>query len=134
MTTITLSNSTPNLLRRALLADAAVSGATGALMAVAAVPLSGLLGLPAALLFWAGAALLPFAAFLVWLGRSAGVPRTAAWSVVACNVLWAAGSVALLASGWVAPTALGYAFTVFQAVAVAVFAELQYFGIRRSTR
>ena len=132
MTTLTVQRSTPNLLRRALLADAIISGATGALMALAATPLSGLLGLPAALLFGAGAVLLPFAAFLLYLATRTRVPRAAAWSVVGCNVLWAVASLALLATGWMDPTALGYAFTIFQALAVALFAELQYFGIRRS--
>jgi hypothetical protein len=65
MTTITAASTTaPTLLRRALLADAIISGGTGALMALAAGPLSGLLGLPAGLLLWAGIVLLPFAAAL----------------------------------------------------------------------
>src|SRR5262245_1170629 len=134
MTTITTATTStaPVLLRRALLGDAVISGGTGALMAGAAGPLSGLLGLPAGLLFWAGIVLLPFAAILVYLGTRARVSRPAAWIVVGCNVLWAVASLALLATGWVAPTALGYGFTIFQALVVALFGELQYFGLRRS--
>ena len=133
MTTITAATSNrPVLLRRALLADAGISGGTGALLAAGADPLSGLLGLPPGLLFWAGIVLLPFAAILVYLGTRARVSRAAAWIVVGGNVFWALASLVLLATGWVAPTMLGYAFTIFQALVVALFAELQYFGIRRS--
>jgi hypothetical protein len=35
-------------------------------------------------------------------------------------------------TGWVAPTWLGYAFVLVQAVVVALFAELQFFGLRRA--
>jgi hypothetical protein len=38
----------------------------------------------------------------------------------------------LLASGWVAPTALGYAFVLGQALVVAILAECEYLGLRRS--
>ena len=37
----------------------------------------------------------------------------------------------LLLSGWIEPTGLGYAFVIFQAVVVGVFAELQVMGLRR---
>ena len=131
-TTAAATTNPPVLLRRALLADAGISGGTGALLAAGAGPLSGLLGLPPGLLFWAGIVLLPFAAILVYLGTRARVSRQAAWIVVGGNVFWALASLALLATGWVAPTMLGYAFTIFQALVVALFAELQYFGIRRS--
>jgi hypothetical protein len=53
-------------------------------------------------------------------------------AIIALNVLWVAGSIGLLVSGWVAPTALGYAFVIAQAIVVGVFAELQFVGLRRS--
>lgn len=37
----------------------------------------------------------------------------------------------LLIGNWVAPTMLGYAFVIGQAAAVALFAELQYVGLKR---
>lgn len=52
--------------------------------------------------------------------------------IVAINGLWLVGSLALLLSGTVQPTMLGTAFVVVQALAVAVFAELQFIGIRRA--
>jgi hypothetical protein len=126
----TLPSSSRTFLGRALLADGVVSGATGALMFLAASPLSELLGLPTALLRIAGFSLLPYAAFVLFLGMRHTVSRTAVWAVVGINLMWAADSLLLLATGWVAPTALGYAFVVFQALAVAAFAGLQYIGMR----
>lgn len=120
-------------LRRVLLVDAAVSGTTGLLLALAAGPLAPLLGLPAELLRAAGASLLPFAAFLVVLARRASVPRAPAGAVVALNVLWVAASFALPLSGAVTPTAFGWVFVVGQALVVALFAELQYAGLRRAS-
>ena len=120
-------------LRRVLVADALASGATGLLMALGPDLLERLLALPSALLLYAGLALLPYAAVVAWLAARASMPRAAVWAVIACNAAWAADSLLLLASGWVAPTALGYAFVVAQAFVVALFAELQFLGLRRST-
>jgi hypothetical protein len=117
-------------LRRALLADAFVSGAAGLLMLLGADVLTGLLGLPTALLRYAGAALIPFVAFVAYVGTRQRLAPPTVWSVIACNALWAAASLLLLA--WLAPTVLGYLFVVAQATAVAVFGELQFIGLRRS--
>jgi len=120
------------LLRQALLADAATSAACGLLMALAAGPLSGILGLPEMLLRLAGIVLLPYAAFIGWLGLRDEVHRVVAWAVVLGNGLWALDSFLLLASGWVEPTRAGYAFVIAQALAVLMYAEFQYVGLRRS--
>lgn len=122
--------STP-FLRRVLFADAAASGATGLLLAFGAGPLAEPLGLPEPLLRAAGLSLLPFALLVAWLGRRERPWRPAVWAVVAYNALWVADSIVLLVSGWVAPTVLGQAFVVAQALAVAVLAELQVVGMRR---
>ena len=116
-------------LRRALLADAVVSGAAGLLMLLGADLLAGLLGLPVALLRSAGAALIPFVAFVAYVGTRDRPATAAVWIVIACNALWAAVSFLLLI--WLAPTVLGYVFVVAQATAVAVFGELQLIGLRR---
>jgi hypothetical protein len=119
-------------LRRALLLDALASGAAGLLLLVAAGPLDGMLGLPTALLRWAGAVLVPFAAGLVYLARRPHVSARAAWAVVVANVLWAVDSALLLATGWVAPTAFGTAFVLAQAALVAAFAVAEHAALRRS--
>lgn len=120
------------LLRQALLADAATSGAFGLLMLVAAAPFGQLLGLPDSLLRGAGAVLLPYAALLAWLGLRAQMPKGLVWAVILGNLLWTADSLLLLVSGWVSPTGAGYAFVIAQALAVLMYAEFQIVGLRRS--
>jgi hypothetical protein len=121
-----------SFVRRILVADAILSGATGVIMLAGSGVLEGLLGVPATLLRYAGASLLPFAMVVTWLARRDDVSTAGVWAVIAANALWALDSVVLLFTGWVAPTALGYTFIVFQAALVALFAELQYVGLRRA--
>jgi hypothetical protein len=118
-------------LRKSLLLDAAASGATALLLIAGASLLDGLLGLPVALMREAGLILVPFVAFVAWVGTREDVARGAVWTIIAANALWVAASIGLLVSGWVAPTALGYAFVIAQAAVVALFAELQYAGLKR---
>ncbi|MGA6108297.1 hypothetical protein ABS648_29510 [Pseudomonas solani] len=121
------------LLRRVLQLDALVSGAAGLLMTLGAGPLSSLLALPAALLTGAGLSMLPWCAVLLWLARRETLDRRAVWAVIAVNAVWVVDSLLLLVSGWVQPTLLGQAFVIAQALAVVLFAELQFFGLKRST-
>lgn len=116
-------------LRRALLADAVASAGTGVLMVFGAGFLTSLLGLPEVLLREAGIFLLPYAAFVGWMGTRIRLPEGLVWLVIIGNALWTVASIALFV--WTAPTALGYAFVLGQAVAVGIFAELQYMGLKR---
>lgn len=119
-------------LRQALLADAVTSAACALLVLVAAGPLERILGLPAALLRGAGLVLLPYVALLAALALRETLPRAVVWAVIAANALWAVESVLLLVSGWVEPTRAGIAFVLTQAIVVAMYAELQFMGLRRS--
>ena len=118
-------------LRGALVADALISGTTGLALIAGAGVLGPLLGIDESLMRYAGVLLVPFAAYVYYLSRRRPT-RAAVLTVVALNGLWVAASVGLLAAGGIAPTALGTAFVVAQAVVVAIFAELQYAGLRRS--
>ncbi len=120
----------PMFLRRILEADALISGATGLLMVAGAGGLEAMLGVPAALLRYAGLALFPFAAAVLYLARRGTPPRGGVAAVVLANALWVAGSVFLLVTDLVVPTMLGTAFIAVQALAVAGFAEMQYVGLR----
>jgi hypothetical protein len=113
-----------------LIADAATSGVTGLLMLFAADGLATLLGVPATLLRYAGLILLPFAGLLVVLAARVRMSPGAVRAVIAANVLWAVDSIVLLFTGWVEPSALGYAFIVVQAVIVALFAEFQHVALK----
>lgn len=118
-------------LRAALWLDAAASGVTGVLMLVGSDLLAGPLGLPAVLLRAAGLILLPYAGFVALVARRDVPSPGAVRAVIACNVAWVVASIAILAQGWVAPTVLGYAFVIAQAVVVGALAELQFIGLRR---
>ncbi|KPF98929.1 hypothetical protein IP86_10085 [Rhodopseudomonas sp. AAP120] len=120
------------LLRRALQADALVSGAMALLLVTGASALAPLLALPQALLLETGLFLIAYAAFVGWLGSRGALQRSLVLLVIIGNALWTLASVALLLSGAVAPNALGIAFVAIQAITVGVFAELQYVGLRRS--
>ncbi|MBG0842544.1 hypothetical protein [Ectopseudomonas toyotomiensis] len=120
------------MLRNALLLDGLLSGVTGLLLVLAAGWLGAFLELPRMLLLVAGSALLPFAALLVWLSNRAEISRQAIWAVIAVNALWVIDSLLVLVIGWVSPNLFGYAFVIAQALAVALLAELQWFGLKHS--
>lgn len=119
-------------LRNVLILDAIATGATGLLLTFFSSFLTPLLRVPGELLFYAGLVLLPYAALVGWLATREALARWSVWAVIVTNVLWAVDSVLLAMSGWIEPTALGYAFIVVQALVVAGFAELQFLGLRRS--
>lgn len=119
-------------LRNALALDAAACAATGLLLSLGAGPLSGLLGFPGEFLRGAGLVLLPCAALLAFLAGRARLPRLAVYAVIGVNILWVADSVLILVAGWFAPTTLGIAFVLAQAVAVGIVTELEVIGLKRS--
>lgn len=119
-------------LRYALIADTLATGGTAIVMIAGAGVLGPLLGLPERLLFWAGVALVPFVAMLLATARRQAVSRLVLIDIIAINVLWVIGSFGLLFSGSVAPNLLGIAFVTAQALTVALFAELQFVGLRRA--
>ena len=112
-------------LRTALKLDAIVTGANGAAYLVAAGPLEDLLGLSPALLRPTGAFLLLFSAAVWTVASRPQVSPSAALVVIALNALWAADSIAFLATGVADPTTAGAVWIVMQAAVVAGFAALQ---------
>jgi hypothetical protein len=127
---MTVSDSS-TFLRRTLWLDAAISGATGAVMWLGADLLEVWLALPSTLFRVAGLGLLPFCGLLILLARQRHLMRGAVVAVIVANALWVVASIALLVSGEVTPTQLGYVFVIAQAMAVVGFAELQWVGLRR---
>jgi hypothetical protein len=125
------TNVSGSLLRRVLLLDSVASGATGLLGALAAAPLGALLGLEPGILRAAGLGLVPFALLLGYLASRDTLPAWPVWCVVAVNVTWVVDSVLLMTHGPTTPTGLGVAFVTAQALAVAVFAALEYVGLKR---
>jgi hypothetical protein len=121
------------LLRRAIQVDAVVSGAMALLLTFGAGLLAPLLHLPEPLLLESGLFLIAYAALVGWLGTRDAMPKAWVMAIIAGNALWTLGSIGLLFSGAVTPNLLGEAFVALQAIAVGVFAELQYLGLRRSS-
>lgn len=123
---------TSGLLRTALRLDAAASGALGVLSLAAAPVLTDVLGPPVPVLVGVGAFLVVFAAGLLVLAARRPIPRPAAWTVVIGNAGWVVASVLAAVLGASALTGLGVAVVLVQAAAVAVLADLQWLGLRRT--
>lgn len=127
---------TPNtlFLRRVLGLDAVASGAVGLLMAAGSSLLSDLTALRPEHAQPAGWFLIAWALAVAALALRPRPPRPLVLAVIAVNVLWAVESVMVLALGWIQPNALGVAFVVMQAAAVAGFAGLQGWTLRPARR
>ena len=126
-----------SFLRQILLVDGAMGLAIAAAHLLAGALLAHWLALPPALLLGTGVFLIGWGGWLVWLSRApetgSGARAGAVWAVIGGNVLWALAAIALLlgavgaqASGW------GRAYLVLNAVIVVVFAELEWWGLRRA--
>lgn len=120
-----------SLFHRALLLDLVTGIPTAALLIAGAGWSAPLLGLPAGLLRMAGFVLLPFLALLAMTLRAAKPHRLAAWSVIEINLAWVAVSVWVLYGAGLAPTPVGRAVVIAQALAVLGLASLQFVGWRR---
>jgi hypothetical protein len=132
MTTALFIRNRLGAVRAAFLLDAAVTGANAVAYLTAAGALSGLLGYDVGLLRGVGAFLLVFAAAVAVVGTRVPVPRRAAEAVVAANVAWTAGSLAVAATGWGGPSTVGMVWTVLQALVVGGLAALRATALRRS--
>ncbi|MES2283425.1 MAG: hypothetical protein V4542_18580 [Pseudomonadota bacterium] len=124
--------SSPSFMRNVLRVDALSCVACGLLQLAFPAQMAELLRLPAPLLAYTGEFLLVYAAVVAFVSTREPIPRNVVWLLVAGNLGWAAACVLLLVSGSVQPTLLGMAYVSVQALTVAVLAELQYFGLRRT--
>jgi hypothetical protein len=119
-------------LRLALGLDAIASGACGVLLLVGGQALADLLGMPTGLQWPLGVFLLAYAGALWLIETRPRVNTSAVQLVIAGNALWVVASVLAVALGWLPLTALGTALVLAQAAAVAVLADLEFIGLRRS--
>lgn len=119
-------------LRRVLQADAATAALSGLGFTLAAGPVAAFLGLDAP---WpvrlTGLLLLLFAADVAYVASRDTLNRTFVAAIIAANLLWVAGSALLLLTGWVAWSPAGFWAVASVADIVAVFAALQWVGLRR---
>jgi hypothetical protein len=122
----------PRFLRNVLFADAASCAGAGGLQVLFTAALAELLNLPAMLLAGTGWFLLAYGTLVAFIATRDHLPRALVWLFMAGNIGWATACVVPLAGGWVAPTALGAAWILAQAATVAVLAQLQWTGLRRT--
>ena len=128
-----MPNFTPSpWLRRVLAVDAALTGMAGLVLVGGSGLLSEPLGLSRDLLFWTGFSFLPFAALLAWTARRSAPARPLVWGIIAWNALFVLECVVALLFGLVSPTMLGTAAILVQALGVAILAELEAIGLKRS--
>ena len=131
---LTAQLSSPTTLRRVLAFDAVSGAGTGVLHLWMAPVLASWLGLPEALLQASGVAIFAFVLLAGWLALQASPPRVPLTAIVLLNVAWALGCVWLAFGGESAPSSLGVAYLVVQAVSVLALAELEWMGLRGLTR
>ena len=120
-----------DLLRLALVADAAVTGASAVAYLAGAVVLDSVLGVLTALLVGLGAFLAVYSALVLRLATRPAIHRAGVLAVIGANVAWAAGSLLVLALDTFTPDTVGQVWIALQAVVVAGFAALQYIGLQR---
>lgn len=130
--TSSISTSGKSFLQRALLGNAAFSGVSGLVMVLAAGSISEFLGLGnPVILVITGVLLLLYMPILVWLATQSPVPGHFAWEVIALDLLWVIGSLVLIFTDLVPLTTGGKWAIAITADIVALFAILQYVGLRR---
>ncbi len=117
-------------LKPLLVLDAATCAAMSVVLLFGSVPIAEATNISSGLLFWAGASLVPVAAFMAATSRTTRVPGWAGSLVVLGNLLWIAASLLLPAAGLISPNPLGWAFLAAQAGAVAILTWLEFGALR----
>ncbi|HTY27083.1 MAG TPA: hypothetical protein VMD51_02915 [Mycobacterium sp.] len=125
-----LSDSTDSLLRFALRLDATLTGFLGLAAAAMADPMARLTGLTPLQMYVIGAA---FVLYGVGVYALAAVPDVRRLGIVLAvfNTVGTVGFIAIATAGVLPLTSAGVAVTLACSVYTAVFAVLQYLGVRR---
>ncbi|MCV3764010.1 hypothetical protein [Rhizobium sp. TRM95796] len=113
-----------------LVIDAFTCAVMGVALCLFHAPVGGWTGIPGPLLFWAGAALLPVAAFMTTTALIWPAPSRATTIAIAGNALWIVASLALPMSGAISPNPIGWAFLTTQAVFVAMLTMAEHAATR----
>lgn len=121
------------LLRRALRANGVFSGLSGLLFMLAAAPIASFIGLPWSWpLFVTGVGLLGYAIALFRVSGRTEIDRRAVVVFISMDVAWVVGSGVLLVTPWIPFTLAGKWAIAIVADMVALFAVIQFYGLRRS--
>ncbi len=121
-----------SLLRHILRANGVFTGLSGLLFTVAAGPIANFIGLPwPAVLIVVGLGLIGYAAALVAASNRAEVNRREVAVFIAMDAVWVVGSGLLLITSWIPFTLAGKWAIAIVADVVALFALVQFYGLRR---
>lgn len=141
MTTTTTTPGTPAapaagaaLLRKVLRIDSWSTAAFGVVMLAGSKPLSAPLGIPPTWSVPLGIAMLGGAAALALIAGYPRIPKGPATAVAVGNALSSVAMLLLAFSGLLPLTGLGTVFLVGGAVVVAVYAVVEFVGLRRYAR
>lgn len=120
------------LLRRALLGNSLFSAMSGIALIIGARPIATFIGIQAPLaLAGLGAVLALYAIALYYIATQEPIDTRAALVAIELDVAWVAGSAVLLFSNWLPLTTEGKWAIAIIAEIVAVFAVVQYLGLRK---
>ena len=129
---VTQNNQGSNLLKNALHGNALFSGTSGLVALLAAQSLAAFTGIESPSIFVVlGIVLILYAVDLWWVASRETINRHLAWAAILLDVLWVIGSVAILLFGWLPLTVAGSWTIALLAEVVAIFAVLQFIGLRR---
>ncbi|MGW4797678.1 hypothetical protein ACWEPC_35185 [Nonomuraea sp. NPDC004297] len=134
MTALTVTPDRTKFLRLTLAADAVVTGGNGLVYLAFAGPVGTLLGPDTGLLRGIGAFLLAYGVAVAVLAARRDISPAGTRVVIAMNIVWTLGSIAAVVTGAAGLTTVGAVWAIAQALVVAVFAELQITGLRRTRR
>lgn len=121
-----------DLLRITLRVDGWACAGLGVVLLAGCTLLSDPLGLPTTWAVPFGIAMLAMAAVIALIVRKDPLPSGPAWAVVVINTLSCAGLLLLAFTDVVPLTGLGTVFTVLTALVVGLFADVEFFGLRRA--
>jgi hypothetical protein len=122
----------PSLLRKALIGNATFSGLSGSIFLLASESIATFLGVENPLILTiTGIVLIFYAPFLVWLANQNPDPRFLVWLVIELDILWVIGSAVLIFSNLIPLTVPGKWAIAILADTVAIFAIVQYVGLRK---
>ncbi len=126
-------NGSDTLLRRTLIANIIFCVLSTALLLLAAAPVATFLGVPEAsgLLALLGVGILGFAAFVYWVQSRPALDTRFVWVIFVMDVLWVVASLVILVADAFALSTEGRWAVLIVADIVAVFAALEYIGLRR---
>lgn len=121
-----------NILRNALRANASFSFFSGLILLLGAQPAAQFMGIQEPLVLrFMGIVLVLFAVDLIWIASKDPIDRRLAWAVTLLDVAWVLGSVVILITDLVPLTVAGRWAVALVAEVVAVFAVLEFIGLRR---